>query len=120
MTTGSFSTSTHMFHKEDYSDHLRRVELDSLALASSKMKLNKVAESLSYDAGTIHMAALKMENIVRRTEEIENWSMELKGLYTEPVVVEINTLMSHSESPTARAAIATAYHNMKTSENRLN
>lgn len=120
LTGGCMSDSTHRYHKEAYSDHLRRLELDGLLLALSKMKLNKAAESLSYNVSTINRAAFKMESIIHKAIISGPLTISLKRPYVEVITIDLNKLMEHANGSQGRAAVLTAYHNMKVSENRLN
>lgn len=100
----------------------RRQELDALALASSKNKLNKVAEALQYDATTIERVASEMNEIANNAELSEIIRCCFKNTDFKPTneLNYIYTLMNHAETTQVRAAIMTAYHNMKTAETRFN
>lgn len=122
MTGRVMSDSDYYFSKVDYSDDLRQKELDALSLASSRNKLNKVAESLAYDARTFAHVAFQMNRVVHNANRAGTMERALNRDHKKPAHEHdyITNLMGHAENPEARAAIATAYHNLKTSENRLN
>jgi len=92
----------------DKSNERRRKELESLALASSRAKLNKVAETLQYDATTIAWAAVKMRSAIRHAD------------YEDTHNVSINKLMSHSQRRNQGPQLLPRTTNMKMAERRFN